>query len=342
MKKNSKLVVVCFLALTLLATGLLAGCSKSDPAKTNPAAKGPVTLKLGHVSAPAHPYHIEAMAVAKEVAEKTKGAVQIQVFPSSQLGQQRELNEGLKLGTVDIVFTSSAVLAQFAPKVQVIDLPYIFRDRQHAYTVFDGPLAAEIFKGVEGVGVFVTVWENGVRHFVNNVRPIKTPSDMKGMKLRVMENKVYIEMTKLLGANPTPMAYGELYTALQQKTVDGADGPIGNMHTERFYEVLKYMTLDAHSYSPSIVLVSNNLVKKVGEENAKIIMDTFKKHTKNQRELSIKEDDDKLKLLKAAGMEVYVPTEAEKKQFMTTVRPVWDQFAKVVGQSLIDKIVATK
>jgi TRAP-type transport system periplasmic protein len=342
MKRNLKMTVVLLIALALLASGLLLGCSKSDTTKDKPVSKGPIALKLGHVSAPAHPYHIEALAVAKEVFEKTNGAVEIQVFPSSQLGQQREMNEGLQLGSLDIVFTSSAVLAQFAPKVQVIDLPYIFRDRQHAYAVFDGPLSEEIYSGVKSVGTYVTTWENGVRHFVNNVRPIKSPSDMKGMKLRVMENKVYIEMAKLLGANPTPMAYGELYTALQQKTVDGADAPIGNIHTERFYEVLKYLTLDAHSYSPSIVLVSNNLAKKVGEENAKIIVETFKKHTKNQRDLSIKEDEDKLKLLKAAGMEVYEPSAAEKKQFMDTVRPVWDQFAKIVGQSLIDKITATK
>ena len=302
----------------------------------------PIELKLGHVSAPAHPYHIEAEAVAKEVFEKTNGEVKIHIFPSSQLGQQREMNEGLQLGTLDIVLTSSAVLAQFAPKVQVIDLPFIFRDREHAYKVFDGPLANEIYAGVNAVGTYVTTWENGVRHFVNNVRQIKTPADMKGMKIRVMENKVYLEMAKLLGANPTPMAYGELYTALQQKTVDGADAPAGNLHTERFYEVLKYLSLDGHSYSPSIVLVSNNLAKKVGAKNAEIIKDTFKQHTKAQRELVIQDEQAKLKLLKAAGMEIYEPTPEEKKLFMEAVHPVWERFSKVVGQSLMDKIVATK
>jgi tripartite ATP-independent transporter DctP family solute receptor len=308
---------------------------------TTAADKEPIQLKLGHVSAPAHPYHIQAEAVAKEVFEKTNGEVKINVFPSNQLGQQREMNEGLQLGTLDIVLTSSAVLAQFAPKTQVIDLPYIFRGRQHAYTVFDGPLADEIYSGVKAIGTYVTTWENGVRHFVNNVRPIRTPADMKGLKIRVMENKVYIEMTKLLGANPTPMAYGELYTALQQKTVDGADAPAGNIHTERFYEVLKYLTLDAHSYSPSIVLVSNNLGKKIGEKNARIITDTFKKHTKLQRDLSIRDETEKLKLLKKEGMDIYDPTPEEKKQFMDAVKPVWNQFSKIVGQDLIDRIVAT-
>ena len=310
-------------------------------AGTATAAKS-VEIKLGHVSALTHPYHIQAELVAKDVFERTKGEVQIHVFPSSQLGQQREMNEGLQLGTLDIVFTSSAVLAQFAPKTQVIDLPYIFRDREHAYTVFDGPLADEIYKGVQSVGTYVTTWENGVRHFVNNVRQIKTPEDMKGMKIRVMENKVYIEMAKLLGANPTPMAYGELYTALQQKTVDGADSPAGNIYTERFFEVLKYLCLDGHSYSPSIVLVSNNLAKKVGKENAQIIVQTFKDHTKAQRELSIKDEAMKLALLKEAGMNIHETTAAEKQMFMDAVKPVWGQFSKIVGQDLIDKIVATQ
>lgn len=304
--------------------------------------KKPVELKLGHVSAPTHPYHIQAELAAKDVFKRTGGEVQIHVFPSSQLGQQREMNEGLQLGTLDIVLTSSAVLAQFAPKVQVIDLPYIFRDREHAYTVFDGPLADEIYKGVRTVGTYVTTWENGVRHFMNNVRQIKVPGDMKGMKIRVMENKVYIEMAKLLGANPTPMAYGELYTALQQKTVDGADAPAGNIYTERFYEVLKYLCLDAHSYSPSIVLVSNNLVKKVGEKNAAIIVQTFKDHTRAQRELSIRDEAEKLELLKQSGMTVHETTPEEKLLFMEAVKPVWNQFAKTIGQDLIDKIVATK
>jgi tripartite ATP-independent periplasmic transporter solute receptor, DctP family len=306
------------------------------------AAKKTVELKLGHVSAPTHPYHIQAELAAKDVFERTGGEVQIHVFPSNQLGQQREMNEGLQLGTLDIVLTSSAVLAQFAPKVQVIDLPYLFRDRQHAYTVFDGPLAEEIYKGVNAVGTYVTTWENGVRHFMNNVRQIKTPADMKGLKLRVMENKVHIEMTKLLGANPTPMAYGELYTALQQKTVDGADAPAGNIYTERFYEVLQYLCLDGHSYSPSIVLVSNNLAKKIGEKNAQIVIQAFKDNTKAQRELSIKDEAEKLELLRQAGMAIHVTTPEEKQLFMDAVKPVWGQFAKIVGQDLIDKIVATQ
>ncbi len=301
-----------------------------------------IDLKLGHVSATTHPYHIEAELVAKDVYERTNGEVQIHVFPSNQLGQQREMVEGLQLGTLDIVFTSSAVLAQFAPKVQVIDLPYIFRDREHAYKVFDGPLAQEIYKGVESVGTYVTTWENGVRHFVNNVHQIKTPKDMEGLKLRVMENKVYIELAKMLGANPTPMAYGELYTALQQGTVDGADAPAGNIYTERFYEVLKYLCLDGHSYSPSIVLVSNNLAKKVGEKNAQIIIQTFKDHTTAQRDLSIKDEAEKLKLLKDSGLDIHQTTPEEKKLFMEAVKPVWEQFADVVGQDLIDKIVATQ
>jgi TRAP-type C4-dicarboxylate transport system substrate-binding protein len=173
-------------------------------------------------------------------------------------------------------------------------------------------------------------------------KQVKTPADMKGLKIRVMENKVYVEMIKKLGGNPTPMAYGELYTALQQKTVDAAEGPIANLYTEKFFEVQKYVTVTEHSYSPSIVIVNNKLADKIGADNYKILIDTIKANTKFQRDLAVSEEKDKIELLKKAGVQIYTPTAEEKKLFVDAVKPVWDMFVPTVGQDLIDKIAAAK
>lgn len=344
--KNSKKILSMLLLTLLIFSVILTGCSPKATAipadSSSPLPVKMIELKLGHVSNTSHPYHIAAEKVAKEVFEKTNGAVKINIFPSNQLGEQREMNEGVKTGAIDIVLTSSAVLAAFAPKVQVIDLPFIFESRAHAYKVFDGPISKKIFAGVESVGTVVAVWENGVRDMWTSSRAIKTPTDMDGMKIRVMENKVYVEMIKLLGGNPTPMAYGELYTALSQKTVDGAEGPVANFYTERFYEVLDYVTMTEHSYSPSIVLLNNDLATKIGAENYEILVETIQENTKFQRDLAISEEKAKIEILIKEGIEINTLTAEEKQQFVVTVKPVWDMFVDVVGQDLIDEIVQAK
>ena len=167
---------------------------------------GAVTLKLGHIAEPENPYGQGADHFSNLVKERTKGEVIIQVYPSSQLGNQRDLVEGLTFGTVDMTLTGTAVLGNFIPEVAVFDLPFIFRDIPHAYKALD-TVGMDLCKKGEGRGMItLAIWENGVRHMTNNKRPIKTPEDMKGLKMRVMEQPVYIEMMKALGASPTPMA----------------------------------------------------------------------------------------------------------------------------------------
>ncbi|GAI05652.1 unnamed protein product, partial [marine sediment metagenome] len=189
---------------------------------------------------PTKPYAIAGEYFAELVKEKTNGEVEIQVFPSSQLGNQRDLIEGLIFGTLDLTLTSTAVLGNFLPKIAIFDLPFLFRDVKHAYKALDS-IGMEIGKELEPKGIkLLAFFENGVRHLTNNVRPVRAPEDMKGLKIRVMEQKIYIEMMKALGANPTPMAFGELFTALQQGTVDGQENPVSHIWTKRFFEVQKY------------------------------------------------------------------------------------------------------
>ncbi|MBZ4652998.1 MAG: tripartite ATP-independent periplasmic transporter solute receptor, DctP family [Peptococcaceae bacterium] len=334
-----------FLVWTLIVLFVfsLAGCSSGQKAPEKPKEGEKYLLKLGHVANPANPYAQAAERLAQLVKERTNGNVEIQVFPSSQLGDQRDLLEGLQLGTVDATVTSSAVLAQFAPKAQVIDLPYLFRDKQHVYKVVDGPLAQEIFAGLDKVGmVYMSTWENGFRHLTNSKHPITKPEDMKGLKIRVMENKVYIEMMKALGANPTPMAMGEVFTALQQKTVDAQENPISQIFASRFYEVQKYLTLDGHTYSPSVVVFSKKTIDKLPKEYVDIIKKTAEEVRDWERKKMADDEAMMLDTCKKNGMEIIELTPEQKKAFADAMKPVWAQFENVVGKDLIEKILATK
>ena len=321
---------------SLLAAGALA---LTFPA----AAQDAMKLKLGHVAPTDEPYHQAAEKFAELVNKNTGGAVQIQIFPNSLLGGQRELLEGLQLGSVDITLTTAAVLSSFLPKTQVIELPFMFRDREHVYKVVDGPLAKEIYDGDEKKKMkVIDTWENGFRNITNNVRAIEKPEDMKGVKIRVMENKMYIEMFKALGANPTPMARGELFTGLQTKVVDGQENPLGQIYTSRFYEVQKYATLSGHTYSPEVVVFSLATWKKIPAKYQEEILKASAEAKKFNRDLSAKMDKEYVGKLKEKGMTVTALTAQQIVPFQEKMMPVWDLFADKIGKDLIQKIKDTK
>lgn len=326
-----KLVISSLLAVSAL--------SLAFPAS----AEDTIKLKFGHVAPTDEPYHQAAEKFAELVKKNTNGAVEIQIFPNSLLGGQRELLEGLQLGSVDITLTTAAVLSSFLPKTQVIELPFMFRDSEHVYKVVDGPLAKEIYAGDEKKKMkVIDTWENGFRNITNNVRPIVTPDDMKGVKIRVMENKMYIEMFKALGANPTPMARGELFTGLQTKVVDGQENPLGQIYTSRFYEVQKYATLSGHTYSPEAVVFSLASWKKIPAKYQEEILKASAEAKKFNRELSAKMDKEYVGKLEEKGMTVTRLTPQQIAAFQEKMMPVWDLFADKIGKDLIQKIKDTK
>jgi tripartite ATP-independent transporter DctP family solute receptor len=295
-------------------------------------------IKLGHIAEVSHPYAQGADYFAKLVAEKSKGEMEVQVFPSSQLGSQKDMTEGLIYGTIDMVLTGTADLGQFQPKMSLFDLPFLFKDRAHAYKALDS-VGMELGKELEPRGLkLLGYMENGIRHLTNNVRPVKTPADMKGLKIRVMSNKIYIETIKGLGASPTPMAFGELYSAMQQGTVDGQENPSAHIYTKRFFEVQKYASLTAHAYAPEPVLISMITWGRLSDAEKAIIEEAAKEAIAWQRDLSTKQDNEYWDKIKATGkMEVI---EVDRKPFMEATQPVWKEFAGTVGQDNIDKVLA--
>ena len=302
---------------------------------------GAVTLKLGHIAEPENPYGQGADHFSNLVKERTKGEVIIQVYPSSQLGNQRDLVEGLTFGTVDMTLTGTAVLGNFIPEVAVFDLPFIFRDIPHAYKALD-TVGMDLCKKGEGRGMMtLAIWENGVRHMTNNKRPIKTPEDMKGLKMRVMEQPVYIEMMKALGASPTPMAMSELYTALQKGVIDGQENPLAHIATKRFYEVQKYISLSGHTYASEPLLISTTSWKKLTPEQQQVIRQAALDTRDWQRELCRNLEGTFLKTIKDSGKSE-VNDDVDKAAFANATKSVWKLYSDKFGTANIDAIQNVK
>lgn len=305
-----------------------------------PAFADRLVLKLGHIAEPVHPYGKGAEEFARIVAEKSKGGIEVKVFPSSQLGGQKDLIEGLIYGTVDMALVGTAVLGQFQPQISIFDLPFLFKDRDHAYVSLD-TVGMDLGKELEPKGIkLLGYMENGIRHVTNNVREVKTPEDMNGLKIRVMTNKTYVEMMKALGASPTPMAFGELYSAMQQGTVDGQENPSAHIWTKRFFEVQKFGSKTAHAYSPEPVVMSMITWNKLNDEQRSIIMESAKEAVDWQRQLSAKMDQEYWdKIQETRKMQII---EVDREKFAEATKPVYAMFAEEVGQDNIDKIEALK
>ena len=324
MKRGMRLLLL----VGVLVLGLAAAANAAD-----------FVFKLGHIADPENPYAKGAEKFAQLVKEKTGGKVEIQVFPSSQLGNQRDLVEGTQFGTIDFTMTSTAVLGNFLPQIAVFDLPFIFRDVQHAYKALD-TVGMEIAQKLQGMKL-LAYYENGVRHMTNSKRPIRKPEDMKGLKIRVMEQPIYIEMIKALGGNPTPMAFGELFTALQQGVVDGQENPAAHIYTARFFEVQKYISLTAHTYSAEPMLVSLAAWNKLPKELQEKVQAAANESKDWQRDLCRQLEEGYWTKIQESGKSE-INRDVDKQAFADATRGVWAMFEKKVGKENIEKIVATK
>lgn len=301
----------------------------------------PVTLKLGHIAEPENVYGQGADHFAKLVKERSNGEIDVKVYPSSQLGNQRDLVEGLGLGTVDMTLTGTAVLGNFVPEVAVFDLPFIFRDVNHAYKALDTVGMELAKKGEQNGMITLAIWENGVRHMTNNKRPIKGPDDMKGLKVRVMEQPVYIDMMKSVGASPTPMAMSELYTALQKGVIDGQENPLGHIATKKFNEVQKYLSLTGHTYASEPLLISKMAWNKLTPEQQEIIKQAAIDTRDWERQLCRDLESKFLDQIKQAGT-TEINDDVDKEAFAKATKGAWDNYVKRFGDKNIKAIQAVQ
>lgn len=328
--KRHRAIVMVVMAFGLLLYGL----SSMGHAQTS-------TLKLAHmVSTSAH-YHIGSLELARLIQERTKGSVKIDIFPAGQLGKgERELVEGLQIGTIDLVVTSTGPMGGFVPQMLVVDLPFLFRDNSHVDKVLDGPIGEGLLNDLARAGIKgIAFWENGFRNLTNNKRPVNKPEDVKGLKLRTMENEVHMEAFRNLGADPTPMAWGEVYTALQQGVIDGQENPIGIIRTHKIYEVNRHLALTGHVYSPALLLINEKRFKSFSPDLQKIFIEAGREAARLERKFNRDSETKWQEELKGFGMQITSP---DKTFFQKATEPTYKKYESRFGKDLIDKIVGTK
>jgi tripartite ATP-independent transporter DctP family solute receptor len=288
-------------------------------------------IKVATSTNPSHIYNLSMNHFADMVREKSEGELEVQVFPSAQLGSERDTVEGLQLGTLEMTLTSTGPMGSFLPDIKVFNLPFLFNNRDEAYQILDGPVGSAIGDKLPKIGIRSLGWfENGFRHITNSVRPIHVPADLKGLKLRVMEDNVFISTMKALGASPLPMAFGEVYTALEQKTIDGQENPLAVLDSNRINEVQKYLALTGHFYSPALLLVCEKFFQSLPRNHQDVLQFCAEKAKAFERKLSLEADQNLEAKLAGSGMAI---THPDKAPFVTAVKKVYDdpQIARQIG-----------
>jgi len=297
-----------------------------------------LVLKAGHAASTSNTGHKAFEFLGQELAEKTDGRIVVEIFPSSQLGSERELVESIQLGNVDMTFVSSAVLGNFNPQFFALDIPFMFKGRDGVYRVLDGEIGKNLLVSLEQVGIKgLGYWENGFRQLTNNKQIIRSPEDLEGMRMRTMENAVHIEAWREVGANPAPLAFGELFTALQQGTFDAQEGPINLFYDMRFHEVQDYISLTNHVYSPWPVLINPDVYNRLSDEDKIILEEAITKTTEYQRDLAQKADEAAIAAMPDITITELTPEEIEA--FASRMNPVYEMVEERVGSEIIDAIL---
>jgi len=316
----------------------LAACggkeTAGDSEKSNESG-GKITIKFAHSAVESNSRHEAALKFKSLVEEKSNNEITVEVFANEVLGSEPQMVEGVAFN--DIQMVAASTYAQYEPKVDVFGLPFLFESNEQAWEMLDGPIGEEVFSGLLDNNLRVLGhFENGFRHVTNNSKPIEKVEDLKGLKIRTPEMPILVSIFEALGSNPTPMAFGELYMALQQGTVDGQENPISNIHASKFYEVQDYLSLTGHSYSATTVAISDEFWQTLSPELQEIVQSSLKEASTFHRNLVMEEEETLLKELEEAGMNVNRPDIAT---FREASQAVYEEYEDTYGKDLIDRIL---
>jgi C4-dicarboxylate-binding protein DctP len=305
-----------------------------------------IVMKIAH-NQPADPKeagpHAGALAFKEAVEKGTNGQVEVQVYHSGQLGDQRVMLESVQMGTLETSAVGDAVLVNFFPPIGVIGIPYLFKDSATAFKVLDGKFGQELSKAlVEKTGIRILAYgENGFRHFTNNKREIRKPTDMKGLKMRVQENPAHVQMVSALGGIPVPMAWTEVYTSLQQGVLDGQENPLSVIVVSKLWEVQKYLVLDSHLWSATLLVINEKLFQSYPQNIRAAILNAAPKYNAAVRAVTDRIAKDGVAVLQGKGMNVHKPTDAELTEFKSVAqKPAIDSIRSQVPQEWIDRAIA--
>ncbi len=321
--------------------GLLAAACLSLALGTSALAQQPTVLKIGYATSKESHYGVGSTVFCDEIEKGTQGRFKCQHFANSALGGEREQIEAIQLGTQDLLNTSTGPVGNFVPEVKIVDIPFLFRDYDHARKVMDGPIGQDILTKFPSKGIVALAWtENGFRHMTNSKRDIVKPSDAAGLKMRTMENKVHMDGYRTIGILPTPMAFPELFGALQQGTVDGQENPIPVILASKFSQVQKHLSLTGHVYSPALLLLSPKVWNKLSDADKKVFVEAAKKASIAQRKKVNDDENNGIAQLEKDGMKVVKTVDGAA--FREALKPAYVSYAKECGADNIKKITDVK
>lgn len=299
--------------------------------------KAEVTLKIGYGTPATSHFGVGTSTFCDEIAQRTQNRYKCLQFPANALGGEREMTEAVQLGTLDMANVSTGPVGNFVPEVKIVDIPFLFRDYEHARSVLDGPIGQDILSKFPARGLIALAWtENGFRHMTNSKRPIVNSSDAAGLKLRTMENKVHMDGYKTFGIQPTPMPFTELFTALQQGTVDGQENPIPVILSSKFSQVQKYLSLTGHVYSPALLLISPRVWDRLSANDKIIFKEAAQKAAVAQRKKVNDDENNGIAQLEKEGMQVTRQVNAAS--FRQAISPAYAAYAREFGAESIRKI----
>jgi len=293
----------------------------------------PVTLRLAHVVNEQDGFHIAATKFEELMEERTDGKVNIEIFPNASLGDERTLLEGMQIGTVDMGVITNGPVANFVEEMAVFELPFLFPSPEAAYSVLDGPIGQELLDKLADVNLKGLAYaERGFRNLTNSERAVNSPEDLDGLRIRVMENPVYTDTFRELGANAIPMAWTEALTAMQQGTIDGQENPVNVIHSFKLDETQNYMTLSRHTYAPAIFVMGMPAWNQLPEAAQAVLEEAAQEAAEHERQVNADMEAEQLAALREAGMEINDAPDMEA--FQAAVAPVYEKYGEQFGDYL--------
>jgi len=344
-----KKAISIFLAAAMLA-GVSMGCSSSPAssgsssgsASSSAAKKPEFVFRYAENQAKDYPTTQGAYKFAEIVEQKTNGRIKIEVYYGAQLGDEKSVMEQMQFGGIDFARVSLSPLAEFAKQLNVLQLPYLYRDSAHMWKVLEGPIGDQFKNGLgESKLVGLSWYDSGSRNFYNSKKPITKLEDLKGMKIRVQENQMMMDMIKAIGAQPTPMAYGEVYSALQTGVIEAAENNWPSYESTSHYEVAKYFVLDEHTRVPELQIASKATMDKLSAEDQKIIKEAAVESAKFERQAWAEREKTSEKKVRDAGCQITELSAEEKAKFQEAVKPLYEKYAKDY-MDIVNKIIETK
>jgi len=337
MKKFLTVFLLAFMVLALAACGEEEGDAS---AKSDGSSKGEVKkIRAGLGLNDLHPQYKGLLKFKEIVEEKTDGQIIVETYHSGQLGDDRTMTEALQLGSQEVTIPSTAPLANFVPEFGIFDFPFLFPTVEVADEVLDGEVGKKILDKLESQDlVGLAYWENGYRDVTNSKHAIATAADFKGLKLRTMENELHLEAFRALGANPTPMAFTELFTAMQQKTVDGQENPLATIYLQKYYEVQSHVSNTNHVYSPFVFLMSKSFYDDLSEEQQIIVREAAIEAGVYERQLNREANETNLADLQNEGITYTEVTPEAREEMKQLVQPTIDKFTEKIGKEIVKEV----